>query len=88
MKFMIVVEYWVVVFFNVRLGGFNKFMCFFVVWLVLFGFKFVIFELFVFVLGDCLCFSGFFYGIVVLIVVVVMMFVFEVVIVKFYCCMG
>jgi len=84
LKLTIVLEHRVAAFFNARPGGFNKFMRFFMAWVVLFGSKFVILEALVLAFGDRLRFGGPFHGVVVLIVVVVVMLVVESVLVKFY----
>ena len=84
LKLTIVLEHWVAAFFNARPGGFNKFMRFFMAWVVLFGSKFVILEALVFAFEDRLRFGGPFHGIVALIVVVVAMLVVEAALVKFY----
>ncbi len=84
LKLTIVLEHRLAAFFNARPGGFNRFMRFFMAWVVLFGSKFVILEALVFALGDRLRFGGPFHGIVALIAVVVAMLVAEAVLVKFY----
>jgi len=84
LKLTIVVEHWVAAFFNARPGGFNRFMRFFMAWVVLFGSKFVILEAVVLAFGDRLRFGGPFHGVVALIVVVVVMLVVEAVLVKVY----
>jgi len=84
LKLTIVLEHRVAAFFNARPGGFNKFMRFFMAWVVLFGSKFVILEALVFAFGDRLRFGGPFHGVVALIVVVVAMLVAEAVLVKLY----
>jgi hypothetical protein len=84
LKLTIVVEHWVAAFFNARPGGFNRFMRFFMAWVVLFGSKFVILEAVVLAFGGRLSFGGPFHGVVALIVVVVVMLVVEVVLVKVY----
>src|SRR5688572_7661905 len=84
LKVTIVIEHKVAAFFNARPGGFNKFMRFFMAWLVLFGSKFVILEALVLAFGDRISFGGPFHGIVVLIAVVVAMLVVEAVLVKLY----
>ena len=84
LKLTIVVEHWVAAFFNARPGGFNRFMRFFMAWVVLFGSKFVILEAIVLAFGDRLSFGGPFHGIVALIVVVVTMLVVEAALVKLY----
>ena len=84
LKLTIVVEHWVAAFFNARPGGFNRFMRFFMAWVVLFGSKFVILEAVVLTFGDRLSFGGPFHGVVALIVVVVVMLVVEAVLVKVY----
>ena len=84
LKLTIVVEHWVAAFFKARPGGFNKFMRYFMAWVVLFGSKFVILEAVALAFGDSLRFGGPFHGVVALIVVVVVMLVVEAVLVKFY----
>ena len=84
LKLTIVVEHQVAAFFNARPGGFNKFMRYFMAWVVLFGSKFVILEALVLAFGDRLRFGGPFHGVVALIVVVVVMLVVEVALVKVY----
>ena len=84
LKATIVVEHHVAAFFNARPGGFNKFMRFFMAWVVLFGSKFVILEALAFALGGRLVFGGPFHGIVALIVVVVVMLAVEAALVKLY----
>ena len=88
LKATIVVEHKVAAFFNARPGGFNKFMRFFMAWVVLFGSKFVILEALVLAFGDRMSFGGPFHGIVALIAVVVVMLVVEAVLVKIYRSMG
>jgi hypothetical protein len=88
LKLTIVVEHKVANFFNARPGGFNKFMRFFMAWVVLFGSKFVILEAVALAFGDRLSFGGPFHGIVALIAVVVVMLVAEAVLVKLYRRMG
>jgi len=84
LKLTIVVEHWVAAFFNARPGGFNKFMRYFMAWVVLFGSKFVILEAVVLAFGGRFSFGGPFHGVVALIVVVVVMLVVEAVLVKVY----
>ena len=84
LKLTIVVEHRVAAFFNARPGGFNKFMRFFMAWVVLFGSKFVILEALVLAFGDRMSFGGPFHGIVALNAVVVVMLVVEAALVKFY----
>jgi hypothetical protein len=84
LKLTIVLEHKVANFFNARPGGFNKFMRFFMAWVVLFGSKFVILEALVLAFGDRISFGGPFHGIVALIAVVVVMLVVEAVLVKLY----
>ena len=88
LKLTIVVEHKVANFFNARPGGFNKFMRFFMAWLVLFGSKFVILEALVLAFGDRISFGGPFHGIVALIAVVVVMLVVEALLVKVYRSLG
>jgi hypothetical protein len=88
LKATIVVEHHVAAFFNARPGGFNKFMRFFMAWLVLFGSKFVILEALALALGNRLQFGGPFHGIVALIVVVVVMLAVEAALVKLYRSLG
>jgi hypothetical protein len=88
LKLTIVLEHKVANFFNARPGGFNKFMRFFMAWVVLFGSKFVILEALVLAFGDRLSFGGPFHGIVALIAVVVVMLVAEAALVKLYRRMG
>jgi hypothetical protein len=88
LKLTIVVEHWVAAFFNARPGGFNKFMRYFMAWVVLFGSKFVILEAVVLAFGDRLRFGGPFHGVVALIVVVVAMLAIEAALVKLYGRMG
>ena len=57
LKVTIVVEHKVAAFFNARPGGFNKFMRYFVAWVVLFGSKFVILEAVALAFGDRLTFE-------------------------------
>ena len=52
LKITIAIEHSVAEFFNARPGGFNKFMRFFMAWVVLFGSKFVILEAITFAFGD------------------------------------
>ena len=84
LKVTIVCEHKVAAFFNARPGGFNKFMRYFMAWVVLFGSKFVILEAVALAFGDRLRFAGWFHGIVALIVVVVVMLVAEAAIVWVY----
>ena len=84
LKLTLAVEHKVADFFNARPGGFNKFMRFFMAWVVLFGSKFVILEALTFAFGDRVRFTGAFHGIVALIVVVVVMLIAEELIVRFY----
>jgi len=84
LKVTIVIEHKVAAYYNARPGGFNKFLRFFMAWVVLFGSKFVILEALALALGDRLKFSGPFHGIVALIVVVVVMLVVEALLVKLY----
>ena len=88
LKLTIVVEHRVAAFFNARPGGFNRFMRFFMAWVVLFGSKFVILEALALALGDRLRFGGPFHGIVALIVVVVVMLAVEAALVKLYRSLG
>ena len=84
LKITIVIEHKVAAYYNAKPGGFNRFLRFFMAWVVLFGSKFVILEALALALGDRLRFGGPFHGIVALIVVVVVMLVVEAVLVKIY----
>ena len=65
-------------------GGWNRFMRYFMAWLVLFGSKFVILEVLARIFGENLHFVGWMHGIIPLIVVVVVMLVAEELVVRFY----
>ena len=84
LKITIAIEHSVAVFFKARPGGFNKFMRFFMAWVVLFGSKFVILEAITFAFGDSVRFEGRFHGIITLIIVVVVMLLAEELVVRFY----
>ena len=65
-------------------GAMNKFLRYFMAWLVLFGSKFVILEALALAFGENVHFVGWMHGIIPLIVVVVVMRVAEELVVRFY----
>lgn len=65
-------------------GAMNKFLRYFMAWLVLFGSKFVILEALALAFGENVHFVGWMHGIIPLIVVVVVMLVAEELVVRLY----
>jgi hypothetical protein len=84
LKSTMALEHRIAAYFNVRQGGFAKFMRFFSAWLVLFGSKFVILGAIDLTFGDSVVFAGPLHGLVVLIIVLVTMLLAEEAVVRIY----
>lgn len=84
LKLTIWAEHLVAAPFKGKSGGMNKFLRYFLAWLVLFGSKFVILEALSFAFGKNVHFVGWMHGIIPLIVVVVVMLLAEELVVRFY----
>ena len=84
LKLTIWAEHLVAAPFKGKPGGFNKFMRYFMAWLVLFGSKFLILEALALAFGKNVHFVGWMHGIIPLIVVVVVMLIAEEFVVRLY----
>jgi len=84
LKWTIIAEHHVLVYFAGKTGFAWTSLKFFVAWLILFGSKFVILEALSLAFGDLVQFHGVFHGIVWLIIVVVVMIVVEELVARLY----
>ena len=84
LKATIAAEHWIAAPFKGKPGAMNKFLRYFMAWLVLFGSKFVILEALAIAFGKNVHFVGWMHGIIPLIVVVVVMLVAEELVVRLY----
>ena len=84
LKLTIWVEHLVAAPFKGKPGAMNKFLRYFLAWLVLFGSKFLILEALAFAFDKNVHFVGWMHGIIPLIVVVVVMLLAEELVVRFY----